>query len=208
MPFASGGVSLRGMTQRRRDTRAILRTVAQSEQRSSLFRWMVEHHDEMVEASRQERIHWASFCAQASKRGLTDAQGKAPTTVTARKTWTRARQAVREARAELAARPTKPVFPSRMPKWTPPEILAAIEAGNPAVEGARGSSVSLGLTARSTTGTAMVARSPPPRPPVAQAGAAKPLSQFAKPDDPIEVQEALRSAEDQLKKLDGWMIKE
>lgn len=196
------------MTQRKRDTRAILRTIAQSEQRSTLFRWMVEHHDELVEASSQDRIHWASFCAEASKRGLTDTQGNPPTMATARKTWTRARNAVREARAELGARPPKPIFPSRLPKWTPPEILAAIEAGNPAVEGARSQGASLRLAAQSTPGTAMVARSPPPPPPAAQAGTAKPLSQFAKPDDPIEVQEALRSAEDQLKKLDGWMIKE
>lgn len=196
------------MKQRRRDTNAILKRVARSERRSPLFHWMVEHHDELIEASSRDGILWTSFCEEVTKKGITDTRGRPPTEHNARKTWAQARRAVREARAEVAAEPPKPVYPSRMPRWTPPEILAAIEAGNPAVEGARDGSVSLGLATRSTTGTAMVARSPPPLPVAPQGGTAKPLSQFAKPDDPIEVQEALRSAEEQLKKIDGWMIKE
>lgn len=193
------------MTQRRRDTKAILRTVAQSEQRSPLFRWMVEHHDELVEASRLDRIHWANFCAEASKRGLTDTQGNAPTTATARKTWTRARRAVREAQAELTARPPKPVYPSRLPKgWVPPEILAAIEAGSPAVEGTHGSAAARGTGVAPSPGNALVPRPPPPVPAKSEAG--KTLSRYAKPEDPPEVQAAYAAIEEQLDQADWWLM--
>ncbi len=114
------------MSERRRDTKAILRTVARSERRSPLFRWMVKHHDELVEASRQERFHWASFCAEVTKRGLTDTQGLPPTPENARKTWARARKAVQEGLVLAAAKPPRPTPPSRFPKgWTPPIVRSS-----------------------------------------------------------------------------------
>ena len=64
------------MTRRKRDTRAILRTIEQSEERSPLFWWMVEHHDDMVQASTGTRIRWAAFCAEAARKGLTDTRGR------------------------------------------------------------------------------------------------------------------------------------
>jgi len=207
MPFASEGVSLAPMTRRNRDTRAILKTIERSEERSPLFWWMVEHHDEMIQSAQGNRIRWAPFCAKAVERGLVDTRGRPPTERNARETWAQARRAVQEARAKLAARPPKPVYPSRMAKWTPPAILEAIAAGNPAVDGARAVGAH-GAPGPAAKATAMVARSPPPPPVAPQGGTAKPFSQFAKPDDPIEVQEALRSAEEQLKKIDSWMIKE
>jgi hypothetical protein len=190
------------MTQRRRDTKAILRIVARSERRSPLFHWMVEHHDELVEASGRDGIQWASFCAEAAKRGLTDTRGLPPAPDNARKTWAQARRAVREARAELAARPPKPVYPSRMPKgWVPPEILAAIESGNPAVEGARVGRVV------PAPGTAVVAVDPPPSPvPPAKPEAGKTLSRYAKPEDPPEVQAAYAAIEEQLDQADWWLM--
>ncbi len=172
---------------------------------------MVEHHDEMVEAACGQRIRWGPFCAKAPALGLVDTRGQAPTERNARETWAQARRAVREARAELAARPEKPIYPSRMPKWTPPEILAAIEAGNPAVEGAGARGAIVPPAAALSTGTALAARPPPPKPPspppeVAAGG--KLLSQYAKPGDSIEMQQKLRAAEDRLKKFDRWMLKE
>jgi hypothetical protein len=120
------------MTERRRDTRAILKTVVRSERRSPLFRWMVKHHDELIEASRQERFHWTSFCAEAAKRGLTDTQGQAPTAENARKTWARARKAVQEGLELAAAKPPRPKPPSRFPKDWSPTVLREQEIPVPA----------------------------------------------------------------------------
>jgi hypothetical protein len=120
------------MTERRRDTKAILKTVVRSERRSPLFRWMVKHHDELIEASRQERFHWTSFCSEAAKRGLTDTQGQAPTAENARKTWARARKAVQEGLELAAAKPPRPKPPSRFPKDWSPTVLREQEIPVPA----------------------------------------------------------------------------
>jgi hypothetical protein len=199
------------MARRKRDTKAILRIIERSEERSPLFYWMVEHHDEMLEAAGGKRIRWAPFCAKAVAHGLVDTRGQAPTERNARETWAQARRAVQEARAELAARPAKPVYPSRMPKWTPPAILEAIAASNPAVEGAGARGAIVPVAAAPSTGTALAARPPspkPPSPPPEAPAGGKLLSQYAKPGDSIEMQQKLRAAEDQLKKFDRWMFKE
>lgn len=194
------------MTQRKRDTKAILRTVERSERRSPLFRWMVEHHDELVEASRRDGIHWASFCAEAAKRGLTDTRGHPPTTDNARKTWERVRRVVQKARAEAAAKPPKPIYPSRTPKgWVPPGIAAAIAAGNPAVDGVR--------PAKTATdparGGALVSHPPPPPPspvpPVRPEGEA-PFSRLADPDDSPAIHAAYAELEKQFEKADWWLM--
>ena len=107
------------MTRRNRDTKAILKTIEHSEQRSSLFWWMVKNHDELVKAAERTRIKWASFCAETSRRGLTDTRGLPATERNARETWRQARKHVAAARAEAAAKaaakPPRPVYPSRMP---------------------------------------------------------------------------------------------
>jgi hypothetical protein len=201
------------MARRKRDTKAILRIIERSEERSPLFYWMVEHHDEILQAAGGKRIRWAPFCAKAVALGLVDTRGQAPTERNARETWAQARRAMQEARAELEARPEKPIYPSRMPKWTPPAILEAIAAGNPAVDGAAARGATVPVVPPPSTGTALAlaARPPPPKPPSpppeAPAGG-KLLSQYAKPGDSIEMQQKLRAAEDRLKKFDRWMIKE
>ena len=114
------------MPRRNRDTKAILRTIERSEQRSPLFWWMVEHHDEMVKAAKRRRINWAAFCAEAAKRGVTDTRGEPPTESNARKTWLRARREVEQARAAEATKPPPhpgSVFPSRIPKDWRPQVV-------------------------------------------------------------------------------------
>jgi len=181
------------MTQRRRDTKAILRTVARSERRSPLFRWMVEHHDELVEASRPDGIHWASFCEQSAKRGLTDTRGLAPNPANARKTWAQARKAVATARA--AAKPPRPKPPSRFPKDWSPTVLSEQEIPVPAYLRPPG------LTAANPAPPAL---SRPPATIARQAGGYPP-SQFVKPEDPPEIQEMMRGLEEDLHKADRWM---
>jgi hypothetical protein len=118
------------MPRRNRDTKAILRTIERSDQRSTLFWWMVDHYDEMVGAAKRRRISWGAFCAEAAKQGLTDTRGHPPSEANARKTWSRARAAVEQARAEdRASRPVRPgsVYPSRIPKdWKPEAVRPAV----------------------------------------------------------------------------------
>jgi hypothetical protein len=119
------------MPRRNKGVKAILRTIERSARRSSLFWWMVEHHDELLEATEREPIRWRAFCAEAAQQGLTDTRGKAPTETNARKTWQQARRAVAQARAAEAAKPPpRPgsVYPSRMPKEWKPEAFRTPEA--------------------------------------------------------------------------------
>jgi hypothetical protein len=117
------------MARRNRDTKAILRTIERSEQRSSLFWWMVENHDGILRASERQRINWSAFCAQATKRGLRDTRGQVPSERNARETWRQARRAVAEARAAEAVKPSpRPgsIYPSRISKdWRPPIVPPA-----------------------------------------------------------------------------------
>src|SRR5271166_5861811 len=125
------------MSRRKRDTKAILRTIERSEQRSSLFWWMVEHHDELIQASAHQRINWSAFCTEAAARGLTDTRGCPPSAVNARQTWRQARKAVAEARAaEAAEPPPRPgsVYPSRIPKDWRPQV---VQSGHGAPPGLR-----------------------------------------------------------------------
>jgi hypothetical protein len=79
---------------------AILSRVEQPYERSRLFEWLIEHHDEMVVASGGRRMEWRRLCADFAQAGLTDADGNAVTARTARMTWWR----VRKERARIEAR--------------------------------------------------------------------------------------------------------
>jgi hypothetical protein len=123
------------MPRRSKETRAILRSIQRSEQRSPLFWWFVENHDEVQQAAQSARIDWASFCAEAAKRGLTDTHGRTPTERNARETWRQARRAVAEARslqpAQGLARPGS-TYPSRVPKDWRPQVVPAPQSLPPA----------------------------------------------------------------------------
>ena len=114
-----------------RAKRAILNSVARSGRRSSLFWWLVDHHDEILKASESSRIDWASFCREAAANGLTDTRGQPPTERNARETWLQARKVV--ARARQAAEKTPPRFlPSRLPKDWQPEVVQPSAPARPA----------------------------------------------------------------------------
>ena len=127
------------MSRRKRDSQAILRTIERSEQRSSLFWWMVERHDEILQASERQRISWPAFCTEAAKRGLTDTRGRPPSEGNARETWRQARIAVANARKAEAAKPPPrvgAVYPSRIPKdWRPTVVPPIAPSSGPAGSG-------------------------------------------------------------------------
>jgi len=177
------------MARRNRDTRAILRTIERSEQRSRLFWWMVDHHDEIVEAARRHRVNWGGFCAEAAKLGLTDTRGRAPTARNARETWRQARRAVAALRAAEAAKPpARPgsIYPSRIPKDWKPEPFRTL--------GSVGSGTGAALRPPASAAPGAPATPPAHRRP----------RFLGSPDDPPEVQEMWANLEDQFDKEDRW----
>ena len=58
------------MARQNRDTKAIMNSVQRNRLRSNLFRWMVRHHDSIIERWNGERIDWRTFCAELAALGL------------------------------------------------------------------------------------------------------------------------------------------
>jgi len=90
------------MSSDRKGKERILQMVARPKVRSSLFWWLLEHHDDLVEAEGEAGLglRWKELCVEFAQLGLSDVNGKAATEQTAQKTWWR----VRKERARLAAR--------------------------------------------------------------------------------------------------------
>lgn len=74
------------------ETRRILETIAKPSNRSSLFWWMLEHHDEVLRAAGGGRLNWKQICEEVTAFGLTNVSGGRVTEATARKTWFRVRR--------------------------------------------------------------------------------------------------------------------
>jgi hypothetical protein len=122
------------MARRTQTLQAKLEEVARGD-RSSLFWFLVKHHDELVRQAEGKRLRWDALCERFAQHGLTDARGETATAKTARQTWLRARKAVAEAKkrtqANDAARRPGDVYPSRIspnwrPKIVPPRPMAPV----------------------------------------------------------------------------------
>ena len=113
-------VDLGGMKTKRAGVRAILTQVGQSADRSSLFHWMVEHHNELLANAKGRKMNWVELCVSFGTLGLTNQQGEIATERTARETWYRARKEVARLRA-YAARHAATDFSDRslMPSAAP-----------------------------------------------------------------------------------------
>jgi hypothetical protein len=106
--------------------RGVVGEIAKTSDRSPLFWWLVENHDEIASAARGRRLRWDALCTRFAEAGLTDCNGKAPSPATARRTWHKARYMVAEERARQEAEAAKPKRvgarpPSRMPRDCRPE---------------------------------------------------------------------------------------
>jgi hypothetical protein len=121
------------MPRDRKALRAVLNEITQSADRSPLFWWLVEHHEELATAASGRRLQWARLCARFTEIGLTDATGKPASVHTARMTWHRVKQSVAQARQREAAKPPqKPgaVYPSRVRRdWRPQLALLPPQTG-------------------------------------------------------------------------------
>ncbi|MBV8487170.1 MAG: hypothetical protein JO161_02710 [Planctomycetaceae bacterium] len=123
------------MSRNSKGLRGVVREITHGGNRSSLFWWMVENHDQLASAVGGRRLEWTRLCARFAKLGLTDANGHAPSEQTARKTWQRVRRAVAKARelaaANQSARPQRR-DPSRItPDWRPPVVSSSDGPGGP-----------------------------------------------------------------------------
>ena len=117
------------MSASRRGLKAIIKKIEHGAERSSLFWYMLDHHDEFARAATGTRIRWAPLCEQFAADGLLDGEGKAPTPANARITWWNVRREVAKRRAASSAEPPVKLQPSRMPAtWRPP----VAEPGRPA----------------------------------------------------------------------------
>jgi hypothetical protein len=122
------------MPKQTRTYKAILSEVARGN-RSTLFCWLVNHHDDLIEQAAGKPMRWEPLCKRFAEHGLTDINGQPATPSTARATWFQVRKAVAEAKkrkkASDAARRPGDVYPSRIsPDWRPtvvppPPIRAA-----------------------------------------------------------------------------------
>lgn len=93
------------MMTKRSALKAVLGDIKRPPDRSALFYWLVDHHDELATASRARPMPWGSLCARFQSLGLTNRDGNPVTEETARKTWRRARAFVaRQQTAETALR--------------------------------------------------------------------------------------------------------
>lgn len=179
-----------------RSLRAVVNEITRSSDRSSLFWWLVEHHDEIAEATQGRRLRWSALCARFEEAGLTDLKGRAASPETARRTWLRVRQMVSEARERQAADVLRPrrvgvMPPSRLPAtWKPDSLAQSWGAGLPA-----------------NAPPAQPFPTQPPHPPAAQAMQTAPAAQsiLVDPDDPPEVQEKLLKLEAQLRRADRYL---
>ena len=194
------------MARRGKSLRAIVTEISRSGERSSLFWWLVDHHDEIVQASQGRRLQWEALSKRFAEAGLTDLSGKPATPHTARITWQRVRRMVAEARERQAAaapRRVGSVMPSRVPKdWRPPLVEIRREqpmaAAVPAPPSLPAPADPAALAASDPMSEeARLALVPPGMP-----DWLAPEGRFVSPDDPPEVVAKLLKIEAQLNQSD------
>lgn len=84
----------RGMEKARKPVKTMFAAMTLRGERSTLFWWLVENHDEFKEAARRQRIRWNVVVETATEIGLTNRAGAAPTRKLAKLTWERAQRYV------------------------------------------------------------------------------------------------------------------
>ena len=134
------------MARRTQTFQAILEEVARGGDRSPLFWFLVQHHDELLQQAEGRRLRWDALCQRFAQHGLTDARGETANPKTARQTWLRARKAVVEAKRRKqvsdAARRPGDVYPSRIsPDWRPTIVSGSFPGSLPTDSFATGSRV-------------------------------------------------------------------
>lgn len=73
-------------------TQMVLERIARPNTRSSLFWWLFEHHDAVMQSADGRRLDWKGLCATFESEGLSDLDGNPANARTARMTWWRVRK--------------------------------------------------------------------------------------------------------------------
>ena len=92
--FATDMGTLPGMETAGKSVKALFGIMATDGERSSLFWWFVENHDEFAQGCVTQRIRWSVMVEQAAALGLTNRAGAVPTPKIAKQTWQRAKKYV------------------------------------------------------------------------------------------------------------------
>lgn len=112
------------MSRKHEEVEAVVSYLLQGPERSTLFWWLVEHHDELVEAKGCKRTRWGPLALQLASYGLTDRENKAASPAVVRLTWQRVRKYVANRNAAKALREVGGKRLSRLPPiWRPQEAL-------------------------------------------------------------------------------------
>lgn len=117
----------------------VLNAIGRGPGRSTLFYYLVEHHDQLTREWAGSSIRWASLVARFKALGLTDRDGKTPTEQGARQTWRRARKAVQRSRLYQMTGVLKPsnrsgaAAPTRSNATAPAVAFPASQAGQRAI---------------------------------------------------------------------------
>ncbi len=125
------------MKTKRSGSRAILKQVEQRGDRSPLFHWMVEHHDEMLAKAKGGKLIWVELCVAFREHGLTNRLGLPASERTTREVWYQARKAVAQQRADAARQKAtglapRSLMPSASPRpRTPIEITRPVSSQAP-----------------------------------------------------------------------------
>jgi len=90
--------------------------------RSSLYRWLRKHHDDLLARLEAERPDWQALAQGFVTLGLTDRTGKAASPETARKTWLTVRKDIIKAKAKQAK-----AAPALAPGEIAPGVRAAVQ---------------------------------------------------------------------------------
>ena len=113
------------MRTKRSQTKAALRQVEQSSERSPLFYWMLDQHDALIAGAKGRKMRWSELCITFERLGLTNQHGERANELTARITWYRVRKEFARLRAYEAAQVKLPAKPpaarSLMPSASPHE---------------------------------------------------------------------------------------
>jgi hypothetical protein len=103
--------------------------IRDSGRHSPLFWWLVDRVDEFSSVPREQGIGWNTICKRLESEGVTDAQGKTPTAITARMTWWRVRKYLEKypsqaqkalASPKPAPQPSSPPPARQAENWQPP----------------------------------------------------------------------------------------
>jgi hypothetical protein len=113
------------MSKKRTGLGVILKVIARGPERSPLFYYLYDNHDDIVRAAIGRRIRWEPLAASLKDFALLDGAGGLPTAQTVRKTWWKVRKEILKHRTlrSTGMLPRSAVKPKRPPAdWLPPAL--------------------------------------------------------------------------------------